>query len=156
MTAGLYNMTIRNEFGYYSFKRFATHYSPSLKIIYHIISRPIVTDLSSTTGSLGGNILTLTGQNFNVDSPLTVEAAGQPCVVLNFTSTQIICKVDKIADPATETYGRLPYTGAGTQSKGFLGSAGLVRDYPNVYGQVTSDMIFYPGAYQPRDQARDL
>ncbi len=58
LTSGLYNMTMKNVFGFYSV---ATHYSPSLKMIYHAISRPIVTELSSATGSLGGNILTLTG-----------------------------------------------------------------------------------------------
>ncbi len=88
-----------------------------------------------------------------------MEAAGQPCVVQTFTSTQIVCKVDKIADPATETYGKLPYSGAGTQSKGFVGSAGLIRDNPNYYNtkdQVSIDMIFYPGAYQVADVTRDL
>ncbi len=99
LTAGLYNISMKNVFGFYAFSQIATQYSPSFKMFYHIISRPIVTGLSSSTGSLGGNILTLTGQNFNVNSPLTVEVAGQPCVVQSFTSTQIVCKIDK-TDPA--------------------------------------------------------
>jgi hypothetical protein len=159
LTAGLYNMTMKNVFGFYSFNRYARHYSPSLKMIYHAVSRPIVTELSSATGSLVGNILTLTGQNFNVNGPLTVEAAGQPCVVQEFTSTQIVCKVDKIANPATETYGKLPYSGPGTQKSGYVGSAGLIRDTPNYYNtydQISIDMIYYPGVYQVTSSSRDI
>lgn len=54
---------------------------------------PVVAMLSRTTGDVfGGYNLTLNGDNLNFEVP-TVAIDGQPCSVLEFTSTQVVCNV---------------------------------------------------------------